>query len=728
MKFQTECAQAFNKSVALDLISKEHCKTIMKIAWDYIKNNIEVAVEEEQTNESCVSVQYVRAWMDLFVELSTRVDKSTLTQIVIPTIKSLIDLKRKIPIRKYAVDLIVKLTLRFEEPDILAYTQGLILYWWQDLNWNIRLAICEQLSKVCAKLSKENILEIIYPEIVEFLNDVEILVRLTAIECALEIFDVLEEEHVDNDFIPVVKMHLNLDLDETCNYRMSKNIGKIVFNLQNSLDDSSGINELWIDYFQQLLEMDNPDIRLNLCYNIPGLYYVFNSEENLDFISILEKFASDKDQTIRHQFAKCFHEIVSINSKGKGDSVELKHIFFTLLTDDDPDIQKVIIKNLDEYLMNFFRFDEKDLTPNSRDSTGTDDVNERSKSEFFNECIEHLLHVADNMAIRNPNIPKQKIKGANNLIPLKESSWRTKQVFYQKLISLFDLFQQDHMKAAFWDAAKEDFYHGTEPLRKTWAIFLAKVMNSECLQEDRQELLDCIVEDLQNGNFSQRKCLLEFYEYSLEVFTKTFWLKHWYKDFIKFASDKIPVLRIRFAKSAMRIWQNLTKHDTEFEFMDWVETLLDDLSEDVQEVGVQLNSLIIKGYDSSREHQLEEEEKNKINYERVLRDREKREREEIQRKKEEEREKKEYMEMLTDQMRMKKRYLKLPGFQAKLFTKETSHSKGRSRKRGSFTVGSRSKTSKSGSGKKITSANSTGKIGSSTPNHQTRGLSLTNNS
>ena len=40
---------------------------------------------------------------------------------------------------------------------------------------------------------------------VEFLNDVEILVRLTAIEGMLEIFDILEDEHIENDFIPVIR-------------------------------------------------------------------------------------------------------------------------------------------------------------------------------------------------------------------------------------------------------------------------------------------------------------------------------------------------------------------------------------------------------------------------------------------------------------------------------------------------------------------------------------------
>lgn len=99
-------------------------------------------------------------------------------------------------------------------------------------------------------------------------------------------------------------------------------------------------------------------------------------------------------------------------------------------------------------------------------------------------------------------------------------------------------------------------------------MFLAKVMNSECLEEDRLELLDQIKDELSNGNFTQRRSLLEFYECSLEVFTKKFWIQNCYKGFCKFASDKIPTLRIRFAKSAQNIWGKLTKHDSDICFMD----------------------------------------------------------------------------------------------------------------------------------------------------------------
>lgn len=214
---------------------------------------------------------------------------------------------------------------------------------------------------------------------VEFLNDVEILVRLTAIEGMLEIFDILEDEHIENDFIPVIKLHLNLDLDETCNYRMSKQIGKIIFNLQSHLEPEVGVK-----YFKQLVKIKTQNIKLNVCYNIPGFYYLYNSED-IDFFEILKAYATDKDALVRMQIAKGFHEIVSINSKGKGDSLDLKDIFFTLLTDEDQEIAKVIIKNMDEYLNNFFNYDDKDMTPNSRDSTGTENESEKARLDFYHE-------------------------------------------------------------------------------------------------------------------------------------------------------------------------------------------------------------------------------------------------------------------------------------------------------------------------------------------------------
>ena len=47
---------------------------------------------------------------------------------------------------------------------------------------------------------------------------------------------------------------------------------------------------------------------------------------------------------------------------------------------------------------------------------------------------------------------------------------------------------------------------------------------------------------------------------------------------MKFAHDKIPVMRIKFSKWTQTIFtQNLTKNDTEFDFIDGVDTLLEDI-------------------------------------------------------------------------------------------------------------------------------------------------------
>jgi len=70
------------------------------------------------------------------------------------------------------------------------------------------------------------------PEISELLNDEESQVRLEAIEATLEVIEKLEQNMLEDDFIPSLIKGLDLSQahDETV-VRMSKIIGKIVFKL-----------------------------------------------------------------------------------------------------------------------------------------------------------------------------------------------------------------------------------------------------------------------------------------------------------------------------------------------------------------------------------------------------------------------------------------------------------------------------------------------------------------
>lgn len=80
MKFQIEWAGSFKKWWEKRLLSTGNCDALMKMACEYITTNIEVAVEE-QDNEDSVTVQYFNAWMELFNELSGSISVDSLTKI-----------------------------------------------------------------------------------------------------------------------------------------------------------------------------------------------------------------------------------------------------------------------------------------------------------------------------------------------------------------------------------------------------------------------------------------------------------------------------------------------------------------------------------------------------------------------------------------------------------------------------------------------------------------------
>lgn len=557
MKFQIECANAFKDCWADNLLAERHCDTLMKMAWGYIKANIHIAVEDELSNDDSVTVGYVKAWEELFIELSEYVTDDCITTEIVPTIKSLIDLKHKVAVRKHGVNLLIQAWLKYDEKSLLGFFKSLLLYWWHDLNWNIRLAICEGLPQICKELSKDNCMDLFYWELVEFLNDVEILVRLTAIEATLEMFDMLETDQIKNDFLPVVQQHLNLEIDEACNSRMSKLIGKITFNWLNFSETTSELNEILLEYFKDLVELDSPDVIQNVCYNLPGMYFIFNKGE-LDFPSILEKYIASKDVSVRLLVAKSFHEIVGISGMGKNGALEFKNMFYTLLNDTDPEIRRIMITNLDDCVMNFLSI----LGESEQETAKTeveDDDSERGRSDFIQELLSNLVQVGEALAVQNPFVAKPKAMGVKSQFPTNASWWRMRMMFYEKLWGLFEVFPQESIKQAFFEAARFDFLNGAEPLRKRWVVLLAKIIYSELLEEERQEMLTSLVEELEEGTFIQRRCLLEFYESSIEVFSKKYWHKQCYQGFMRFASDNIPVLRIKFSKWAQNVFKVLTK-------------------------------------------------------------------------------------------------------------------------------------------------------------------------
>lgn len=258
------------------------------------------------------------------------------------------------------------------------------------------------------------------------------------------------------------------------------------------------------------------------------------------------------------------------------DALEFKGVFYSLLHDADPEIRKTMVGTLEDWVTNFLgALSESD--PDTAKTAGTEDEADRTRTEFVWELMDHLVSLGETLAVQNPFAAKPKASGPRRQFPANASWWRLRLEFYSQLWALFDALPQEAVKQAFFEAARYDFLNGAEPLRKRWAVLLAKIIYSELLEEERQEMLSTLIEELEDGSYIQRRWLLEFYENSILVFSKRYWIKYWYKGFIKFAHDKIPVLRIKFSKSAQNIWKLLTRKDTQINFIDSVDVLLEDL-------------------------------------------------------------------------------------------------------------------------------------------------------
>lgn len=56
-------------------------------------------------------------------------------------------------------------------------------------------------------------------------------------------------------------------------------------------------------------------------------------------------------------------------------------------------------------------------------------------------------------------------------------------------------------------------------------------MYSEYFEEERIEMIDSLVEQLSEGDYTKRRSLLDFIEASIQVFSKKYWKKYLYEVF-----------------------------------------------------------------------------------------------------------------------------------------------------------------------------------------------------
>lgn len=82
------------------------------------------------------------------------------------------------------------------------------------------------------RLSKDSFQKYFYEELIELINDEDLLVRIEALEIAVEIMQSkLNPDQIDRDLLPAFVKHLEIEQEEECDIKMSALFGRFLFNL-----------------------------------------------------------------------------------------------------------------------------------------------------------------------------------------------------------------------------------------------------------------------------------------------------------------------------------------------------------------------------------------------------------------------------------------------------------------------------------------------------------------
>ena len=183
------------------------------------------------------------------------------------------------------------------------------------------------------KLSKDSFQGYFCDELLELINDEDLLVRIEALDVAVEIMQSkLTTDQIDKDLLPSFCRHLEIEQEEECDIKMSALLGKFLFNLP--LEKQRKTNQrAFIDFFNRACRSQNIIVRTNAAINLPCFYYYFGNidDPELDFTEIFAEFSQDENIEIKEIVAKGIHEVLELLEKQGKNPFMLEDAYFNLL-------------------------------------------------------------------------------------------------------------------------------------------------------------------------------------------------------------------------------------------------------------------------------------------------------------------------------------------------------------------------------------------------------------
>ena len=219
-----------------------------------------------------------------------------------------------------------------------------------DQDKKVRLILISQTLEKIIKTIPEDMRQFrIMDKITELLHDNDI--KADALRCLNQLITLFPKDVQSNQLTEMILRKMNI-VEENIVLALSENFGDIINKLKPFLIEKEENLEKVMQYFAFLGQHENPGIRKNFIYNLPGFILITNLKE-FDFLGqIYYDIYDTSEDDLRLCMVKSIHEILQIIGPQQSHKY-LRDIVLDIIKSRNRQILKAFVNNLQAIFTSF---------------------------------------------------------------------------------------------------------------------------------------------------------------------------------------------------------------------------------------------------------------------------------------------------------------------------------------------------------------------------------------
>ncbi|KAL9957888.1 hypothetical protein ACROYT_G034843 [Oculina patagonica] len=543
------------------------------------------------------------AWLDTLLTSIDFLPKDVIKREVLGIAISKGQLSQTVNYRLASCKLLGKIAPKFETYWIKKELMALVASLSQDVDYEVRACMCQQLETIARALGLESTQSIIIPELVELTNDEETSVRLAGLETITNLLSLLDDDTCTAIIVPLVQKFCE-EIPKQCSESLltiARLFGKLSYGLSVNLDESK--KKWFLEFYKRMCYCGNPnknnrvgsvtlalqssvlsgatieddpeaECRRCCAFNFPAMLLFcgapgFQAELAATFHSLVE----DPHALVRRTIACGFHEVAKLLGTMVGT---IQQDLSILLKDESIEVLEGLIPNLPESL----------------------------------ECLASGGH---------STMADTKLNNLSNLIPSliacelavdSSSNWR----LHVQLLEKFSCFPKCLTSDQIYYKFVPLFFrllssNRVLPVKLAAAHTLCVFIRYNRRFEQRQELCCRLIQECGRGkSYKSRLLFIDICKFIMELFSRRFFKENFFEFLLELGSDPVLNVRLKFCTIPPRL-KSLLKLPTDRHLLQQLEQCIRKLLSSEKEPDAFMKLDKTKYEDDKMDQQKEEEER-----------------------------------------------------------------------------------------------------------------------